>query len=68
MDQLWLFVVGALLSACGFFAVFILNSVKSDLKEIKSHLNLLEKDWRDGVADLDRRVTRVESKCESNHT
>ena len=67
MDQLWLFVVGVLLSAVGFLAVFVLNGIKKEISEIKSSLGLLEKDMRNGVSDLDRRITRVELKCENNH-
>ena len=67
MEQLWVFVIGVLLSVIGFLAVFVLNGIKKEIGEIKGSLGLLEKDMRAGVTELDRRVTRVELKCENNH-
>lgn len=51
----------------GFLAVFVLNSIKQEMRDIKQSLNLLETDMRGGVSALDRRITIMETRCESNH-
>ena len=57
-------VVTVLLSVIGFFAVYTLNGIKSEIKEMKTSLKGLENDLRGGVASLDRRITVLESRCE----
>jgi hypothetical protein len=37
--------------------------VRSEVKEIKATVQSLERDLRDGIAHLDRRVTRMETLC-----
>lgn len=51
----------------GFLAVYVLNNIKQEMRDIKTSLNNLEKDMRDGVSNLDRRVTIMETRCSSNH-
>ena len=51
----------------GFLAVYVLNSIKQEMRDIKQSLNSLETDMRNGVSVLDRRVTVIETRCESNH-
>ena len=51
----------------GFLAVYVLNNIKQEMRDIKTSLNNLEKDMRDGVSQLDRRVTIMETRCDSNH-
>lgn len=51
-------------SVIGFLAVFILNGIKGEIKEVKKSLAGLERDMRDGVAALDRRVAVIEARCE----
>lgn len=51
----------------GFLAVFVLNSIKQEMRDIKQSLGALETDMRLGVASLDKRVTIVETRCGSNH-
>ena len=41
MEQLWIFVVGVLLTVCGFLSVFVLNGIKKEMGEIKSSIGLL---------------------------
>ncbi len=56
-------IVPYLLTALGFLAVYVLNGIKAEIKEIKSTIGKLEADMRGGVASLDRRVAVVEAKC-----
>lgn len=51
----------------GFLAVYVLNNIKQEMSDIKLSLNSLERDMREGVSNLDRRVTVMETRCESNH-
>lgn len=51
----------------GFLAVYVLNSIKQEMRDIKTSLNSLERDMREGVSSLDRRVTIMETRCSSNH-
>ncbi len=57
-----------LLAVLGFFATYVLNGIKSEIKEVKQSLQSLEKDLRDGVASLDRRVTAIEARCLVKHS
>lgn len=52
-----------LLTALGFLAVYVLNGIKSEIKEIKATIGKLEADMRGGVASLDRRMAVVEERC-----
>ncbi len=56
-----------LLAVLGFFATYVLNGIKSEIKEVKQSLQSLEKDLRDGVASLDRRVSVIEARCSMKH-
>ncbi len=57
-----------LLAVLGFFATYVLNGIKSEIKEVKQSLQSLEKDLRDGVSSLDRRVTAIEARCSVKHS
>ena len=50
----------------GFLAIYVLNSIKQEIKDIKVSLMGLEKDMRDGVGGLERRITIVETNFD-NH-
>jgi hypothetical protein len=63
MLDIFPYIAGAL----GFMAVFILNGIKSEIREVKNSLAGLERDMREGVASLDRRVTRIEARCDEKH-
>lgn len=56
-----------LLTLIGFLAVYVLNGIKSEIKDVKLTVQALEKDLRGGVANLDRRVAVIEAKCNINH-
>ncbi len=51
----------------GFLAVYVLNGIKAEIKEVKGTIKALENDLRGGVSSLDRRVTVIESSCRWNH-
>ena len=67
MNDVGLLILGSVLGICGFLSVWVLNRISKDMSEIKDSLSALEKDMRDGVANLDRRVTIIETKCNGNH-
>ncbi len=56
-------IIPYLLTALGFLAVYVLNGIKTEIKEIKSTVGKLEADMRGGVANLDRRVAVMEERC-----
>lgn len=58
-------VIPYLLAIIGFFAIYTLNGIKSEISEMKNSLKGLENDLRGGVASLDRRITALEARCEA---
>lgn len=52
-----------LMTIIGFLIVYVLNGIKSEIKEVKTTVKSLENDMRGGIGDLDRRITAVESRC-----
>ncbi len=56
-----------LLTVIGFLAVYVLNGIKSEIKEVKVTVKALESDLRGGVTELDRRLTKLETKCAAHH-
>ena len=60
--EIWIFVMGSGLAVIGAGVLFILNSIKDEMKEIKVALSEVNKDLRDGVSGLDRRVTICEQQ------
>ena len=59
--------IPGLLAIIGFFAVYTLNGIKSEIKEVKTSLQSLETDLREGVTSLDRRVAVIEARCQIKH-
>jgi uncharacterized protein YoxC len=59
--------IPGLLAIIGFFAVYTLNGIKSEIKEVKTSLQSLETDLREGVTSLDRRVSVIEARCSMKH-
>lgn len=68
-------IIPYLITVIAFFAVYVLNGVNREIKELKTtvHSELkdlnrtvksLETDLRGGYANLDRRVTRIEARNE----
>lgn len=45
----------------GFLIVWILNGIKTEIREVKTSVHLLESDLRNSYNDLSSRVTRIES-------
>lgn len=60
-------IIPYLLACLGFFAVYVLNGIKSELKDLKTTVKSLEADLRGGYSNLDRRMTRLETRCSMNH-
>ena len=54
--EIWLFIIGALLSIVGTMGLIILNSIKNEIKEVKRTLMV--------IPNIDRRVTHVEAHLE----
>lgn len=52
----------------GFLIVYVLNGIKGEIKEVKVSVASLERDLRDGITTLDRRVTKIEAGCQYQHT
>lgn len=52
-----------LMTVIGFLIVYVLNGIKSEIKDVKTTVKSLENDMRGGIGDLDRRITAVESRC-----
>ncbi|MFA6213533.1 MAG: hypothetical protein WC714_29115 [Candidatus Obscuribacterales bacterium] len=55
-----------LAAVLGFLAIYVLNSIKTEIKDIKVSLNGLEKDMRVGVGGLERRITVMETRFQSH--
>ena len=60
-------IIPYLLTVMGFLAVYVLNGIKGEIKEVKVTMGKLETDLRGGVANLDRRVAVIESRCSGHH-
>ncbi len=58
-------IIPYLLTVLGFLAVYVLNGIKSEIKEVKTTISSLEKDLRGGVSNLDRRLSTLEGKCDT---
>jgi len=56
-----------LTAVIGFLIVYVLNGIKGEIKEVKTTVNSLERDLRDGITSLDRRVTTIETRCSGMH-
>lgn len=59
--------IQALLGALGFLAVYTLMGIRAEIRDLSSTMKKLENDLRGQLSELDRRVTRVESRCDSRH-
>ena len=56
-----------LMAIIGFLIIYVLNGIKAELKEVKNAMQGLERDLREDVTGLDRRITAVESRCHAYH-
>lgn len=50
-----------LTTVIGFLIVYVLNGIKSEIKDVKNSVKSLEEDLRGGITQLDRRVTKIEA-------
>lgn len=78
MEVYLLFGIGTLLSIIGFLIVFVLNGIKGEIRDVNDKLEKIETDLHKRVSDIDRRhqdqmveidrrVSRVEARCEIVH-
>jgi hypothetical protein len=44
-----------------------LRGIKTQIEETNRTLNAIERDLRDELSGLDRRVTKIETRCDINH-
>lgn len=51
----------------GFLIVYVLNGIKTEIKDVKNSVKSLEEDLRGGITQLDRRVTKIEAGCSYMH-
>lgn len=51
----------------GFLIVYVLNGIKTEIKDVKTSVHGLEEDLRKGITQLERRVTHLEAGCEYIH-
>ena len=63
--EIWLSVLGASMAVIGSLSVIILNSIKDQIKDMNGSIKELNKDMREGVTGLDRRVLIVEEQIQS---
>lgn len=59
--------IGAVLALLAVIIGWIGNRIHNRLDEIGQSLASIEKDLRDDLTSLDRRVTTIETKCAINH-
>lgn len=78
METYVLFGLGTLISAMGFMAVYILQGISADIRDVKGQLavavpelhdriTVAERRHQDTIIEIDRRVTKVETRCEVAH-
>lgn len=78
-QELVLFGIGVLLAVIGFLIVFVLNGIKGEIRDVNDKLEKIESDLhkrvdsidrrhQDQMVDLDRRVTKVEARCNITHS
>lgn len=56
-----------LMAVIGFLIIYVLNGIKGEIKDVKTVVQGLERDMREGITGLDRRVTAIESRCQAYH-
>lgn len=77
-QELVLFGIGVLLAVIGFLIVFVLNGIKGEIRDVNEKLEKIESDLHRRVdsidrrhqeefTGLDRRVTKVEARCDITH-
>jgi len=60
-------VIPYLATIIGFLIVWILNGIKSEIREVKTSVRTLETDLRNSHNDLSSRVTRLEADHDHYH-
>lgn len=67
MNEVAVQILPYLTTVIGFLIVWVLNGIKGEIKDVKVTVAGLEHDLRDGMAGLDRRVTKIEAGCSYMH-
>jgi hypothetical protein len=67
MDVVAVQILPYLTTIIGFLIVWVLNGIKGEIKDVKTTVYSLERDLRDGMSGLDRRVTHLEAGCAYMH-
>lgn len=56
-----------LMAVIGFLIVYVLNGIKSEIKEVKNSVYSLEKDLRTTLEDHANRLIAIETRCTVKH-
>ena len=67
MEQIASGVFPYIAAVIGFLIVHVLNGIKSEITEVKTTIHGLERDFREGITSLDRRVSMIEARCQTTH-
>lgn len=73
-----LFIIGVMLGVIGFLIVFVLQGIKSEIRDVNDKLEKIETDLHKRVSDIDRRhqdvmveidrrLSKVEARCDFQH-
>lgn len=73
-----LFITGVMLGVIGFLIVFVLQGIKSEIRDVNDKLEKIETDLHKRVSDIDRRhqdvmveidrrLSKVEARCDFQH-
>lgn len=65
--QLEFYIITVLMAIIGFLGVYVLNDIKGEIKEMKDSVKGLERDIRESLSSLDRRLTIIETGCRIQH-
>lgn len=71
--------LGLLFSVIGFLIVFVLQGIKGEIRDVNDKLEKIETDLhkrvsdidrrhQDQLVDIDRRVSKIEARCDVQHT
>lgn len=69
MHEVALYVLPYLSTVIGFLIVYVLNGIKTEIKEVKGSVNKLESEFRNILNSLEHRVSYLEfnQKMEKNN-
>lgn len=56
-----------MITLLGFLSVYVLTGIKAEISAVKTSLGTIEKDLRNGISSLDRRVSHLEGVVQTEH-